>query len=495
MTPPTPFPVPGVSLTALDAWWDAHLAEFTADLTTWIAHPSVSDDSQAAPGAPYGPAVAALFAHVTAQAQQLGFTVEDHAGHAISIRLPGETTDEIGLVSHLDVVPEGDGWTFPAYEATVRDGCVIGRGGSDNKGAALVDLYLLRFLKEQGVPLRHTLRVIYGGAEETSMDDIRHVVATSNPPAISLVTDGPFPVNHAQKGGLNLDLFIPTGPTLGGLVAGDAPNAVPDQAELVLAGVAAGDVTLPASERGSAVVEPAEGGSRVAVQGAGGHAAFPESGTVNAVGVLAAALAGAGVLTGPDQRAAETLAALAGDPYGGNLGADFADAVSGPLTQNVGVVRPVDGGLLVSVDVRYPVTDDPKRIERAFQAAVEPVGGRVVNALDRPAYFLPEADPRVALLLETFREVTGLREARPVAMGGGTHARLLPGAITYGPGLKWVREQLEGTVGEATWAWLTRRPEGIPEGHGNTHGPDEYVVLDHLKSAIKVYAAAIMRLD
>lgn len=38
------------------------------------------------------------------------------------------------MAGHVDVVPAGDGWTRPPFEATYEDGKVYGRGVSDNKG-------------------------------------------------------------------------------------------------------------------------------------------------------------------------------------------------------------------------------------------------------------------------------------------------------------------------------------------------------------------------
>ena len=33
----------------------------------------------------------------------------------------GEGEEIVGIVGHLDVVPEGEGWTYPPYELTIRD--------------------------------------------------------------------------------------------------------------------------------------------------------------------------------------------------------------------------------------------------------------------------------------------------------------------------------------------------------------------------------------
>jgi succinyl-diaminopimelate desuccinylase len=59
-------------------------------------------------------------------AERLGFQVKNvdgYAGHAEF----GEGEETMGILGHLDVVPEGSGWTYPPYEARIVDGnCMEG---------------------------------------------------------------------------------------------------------------------------------------------------------------------------------------------------------------------------------------------------------------------------------------------------------------------------------------------------------------------------------
>lgn len=54
-----------------------------------------------------------------------------------------------GVLSHLDIVPAGSNWSVSPYALTQKDGRIYGRGVADDKGAALVNLYCLRALKEE----------------------------------------------------------------------------------------------------------------------------------------------------------------------------------------------------------------------------------------------------------------------------------------------------------------------------------------------------------
>lgn len=49
----------------------------------------------------------------------------------------------LGVLCHLDVVPEGTGWTVPPYALTRREGKLYGRGTIDDKGPAVAALFAL----------------------------------------------------------------------------------------------------------------------------------------------------------------------------------------------------------------------------------------------------------------------------------------------------------------------------------------------------------------
>ena len=87
--------------------------------------------------------------------------------------LPGDgsTPGYLAAISHVDVVPAGDGWNFPPFHMTEKDGWIIGRGTDDDKNAVIITLYAAKYLKEYS-PLRHDLRILLGCNEETGMHDI-----------------------------------------------------------------------------------------------------------------------------------------------------------------------------------------------------------------------------------------------------------------------------------------------------------------------------------
>ena len=87
---------------------------------------------------------------------------------AVTITVPGQAPGEtLALVSHLDTVPAGDGWTRPAFEPTIEDDRMYGRGAGDAKASVASMLMAARDLAESGGPARGRLLVMLGYEEET----------------------------------------------------------------------------------------------------------------------------------------------------------------------------------------------------------------------------------------------------------------------------------------------------------------------------------------
>ena len=74
-------------------------------------------------------------------------------------RTPGAT---LALVSHLDVVPPGAGWTRDPFTPTVEGDRLYGRGSGDAKASVAAMLTAARDLAEAAAPERGRLLVILG---------------------------------------------------------------------------------------------------------------------------------------------------------------------------------------------------------------------------------------------------------------------------------------------------------------------------------------------
>ncbi|WP_457549522.1 M20 family metallo-hydrolase [Archaeoglobus sp.] len=85
----------------------------------------------------------------------------------------GERT--LWIVSHLDVVPEGDLslWEYPPFKAVVKDGKIYGRGSEDNNQAIVSSLFAGKVVKnliDKGFEPKIGLGLVFVSDEETGSE-------------------------------------------------------------------------------------------------------------------------------------------------------------------------------------------------------------------------------------------------------------------------------------------------------------------------------------
>lgn len=465
---------------AVRAWLarnEARLVEWTAEL---VRIPSV--EGPARPGAPFGDEVARALSFVQDRARELGLDTADADGYAVHAHW-GPTEVLVGVLAHVDVVPAGDGWSVDPFGGVVKDAALYGRGAIDDKGPTVAALLALGALVAVGAPVRRGVRLIVGGDEETGFECLRHYFRHHPRPQIAFAPDAVFPIVFAEKGILNLTLAFPgPGRAVAGLQGGGRPNVVPDRAHAELVFESAQEaldwerrlVAASAGRRARIEVRRdgvPEGPARlvVASRGLATHGSTPEKG-VNAAAELLACLVeadgGSGVLDPAGSLAA--LARAGSGLHGQGLGIFERDDVSGVLTCNLGVLELRGGEVVATFDVRYPVSlGSAEGLLRRVGEHVAAAGGRVVSATDEPPHRVPEESFLVRTLLEVYRRETG-DDTPPLAIGGGTYARLVPGAVAFGPVMPF-----SGVV---------------------PHEKDERIELEHLKRLARVYAAALWAL-
>jgi len=160
-----------------------------------VATPSVSGSE----------AAVARLVETTARAWGLD-VVRDATGVKVAIQgaSPGPV---LALVSHLDVVPPGEGWTRDPFEPATADGKLYGRGSGDAKASVAAMLCAARDVAEAKQPLRGKLLLIFGYGEETrhtSMPEAVDSVGTIDAAVIGEPTSLDFAV--AQRGLMMIDL-------------------------------------------------------------------------------------------------------------------------------------------------------------------------------------------------------------------------------------------------------------------------------------------------
>lgn len=118
----------------IDAWIADHRDEMVEEICRLIQHESIADD-KAQPG-PYGQPCRDVLDTYLEIGSRHGLAARNHDYHVGELFCPewSGRKKRIGLMGHLDVVPAGDGWIYPPFRATVKDGWIIGRGSQDNNG-------------------------------------------------------------------------------------------------------------------------------------------------------------------------------------------------------------------------------------------------------------------------------------------------------------------------------------------------------------------------
>ena len=309
-------------------------------------------------------------------AESLGFTVHN-MDNQLGWAEYGEGEEMVAVLGHLDVVPEGDGWTTDPYGGEVRDGRIYGRGTMDDKGPTITSLYALKAIADSGVKLNRRIRVIFGLNEETGSADMKYYAAHGGEvPVMGFTPDGEYPVINGEKGLINETYtckFTQSGPLyLKSMVGGTAHNIVPHQAVVDFACEATLADQIAAMTAEGITVTRTEDGVKIEAEGVSAHGGTPSEG-VNANGRLVLFLKEL-PLEGKLATAITFLADKIGMEYDGkSLGIYLEDDLSGPLTNNFGVLNADEKSMVVKLNYRYPVTktyDDAGPIVlKAFEEA------------------------------------------------------------------------------------------------------------------------------
>ena len=394
------------------------------DLATLVSIPSVR--SAAEPGMPFGRESARALQAVLSMAEGMGLSVknvDNYAGHAEY----GEGEETAAVLAHVDVVPAGDGWEGDPFVMSTRDGHCFGRGTADDKGAAIVALYCLKVLKEEQVPAKRRLRVVFGAAEETGSEDLAYYYQKEPLPVMGFTPDADYGICNREKGRVMLRINSSTASSVvRSFSAGTVVNAVPGEAKAELRCTAEQVERLVEAARGGRFVfEPMEEGVRVTAHGTSAHAMQPQEGD-NAASRLITLLAS----VFSEEKLGSLLTFLnrrIGMEYDGtSLGIRLEDAESGPLTLNLGLVSVSEADASFSIDIRYPVTKDGNWIASRIAEQVEAAGLTVAERLISEPLYLPGDSQLVRLLSDAYQAVMG-QPAALYATGGGTYARALRG--------------------------------------------------------------------
>lgn len=430
-------------------------------------------------GMPFGKACADALALALKHASELGFATENRENYLGWAEF-GSGEELLAILAHLDVVPEGEGWSVPPYDGVMQDGYVYGRGTQDDKGPAVSALFAMHAIQKAGIPLNKRVRLILGCDEESGSSDIEYYLKHCEIPSMCFSPDADYPLVNCEKGILRLVLSgkFPKEQKLPKVLraeGGERANIVAPKAYAVIQGldcavidgvcknVAARlgvEVTCaPCEEQGQAAV-------RVDVQGKAAHAATPEEGN-SANTALFELLS---LLPLGDDSVKLSLAELSrllphGDTRGKSAGIARKEEISGELTCNPGLFNLNGEGFEVVLDIRYPIDAKGQEILADLQRSTEHLTASL--KVDNPPHYVSPETSLVQNLLKAYSDVTG-NEGYCIAIGGGTYARDFVDGVSFGC--------------------------MFPGGEDRMHKADERVKIDDLLLNARIMARAILYL-
>ncbi|HOV69307.1 MAG TPA: Sapep family Mn(2+)-dependent dipeptidase [Clostridia bacterium] len=430
----------------MDKWLSEHIDDIINDTVNLLKIRSVKDAPS--PGAPFGTGIRQALDYTLSVAQRLGFKTHNNDGY-YGYAEAGEGSPCLGILTHLDVVPEGTGWTYPPYDATVIDGKIYARGAIDDKSPAIAALYAAKAAEMRGFTGR--VRIIFGCDEESGWGCMKKYAACEQLPDFAFTPDAEYPLINTEKNILHLNLKTrfenKYNVTLAG---GTRPNVVPGSAVLT----ADNPQILANCQNAGATRE----GQCMHFAGKSAHASRVELGK-NAL------FAPIDVLARYFNEFALISQKLSGKIHCEGLGLETEDAQSGKLTVNLGLLSVKGDEISLVLDFRMPLNVS---FEQVLSAVESNFPGFDISILSRqPSHHVPPDSKLVKTLLAAYRDITGF-EAAPKYTGGGTYARAFPGAVAFGP-------------------LLPGRPD-------LAHQPDEHIAIDDLALNARIFAHAIAKL-
>lgn len=436
-----------------------------------------SIEETAKPGMPFGEGVGKSLECALRISEELGFKTVNMDGY-IGYAEYGEGEDYIAVLGHLDVVPEGEGWTYPPYGAEIHDGKLYARGAADDKGPIIAALYGLKAVKDAGLPLSKRVRIIFGTNEETGCNEMCYYTEREKSPAGGFTPDAEFPIIYGEKGITIFDVVKDINIKQSGenvvkyIKGGLRANMVPEYCEAGVSSRASqsliNEVESFAAESGY-VIKAEMSNDMVIIKsfGASAHGSLPQNGK-NAIMQMFALFGKLNLGENDLSSYINFFNEYVGmDVYGELFGVGLEDKPSGKLSFNVGTIEMNEDKVKMTLNLRYPVTFKMDDLMTPFNNRLEGTGIRVENFHNVDALFYPEDHPLIKTLQRVYTEQTGL-EATLMAIGGGTYAKTMPNIVAFGP-------------------LLPGKPDTI-------HKPDEYIEVEDLILCAKIYGKAIYEL-
>ncbi len=453
--------------------------EIIAETCNLINIPSVSEETNN-PNMPFGKYANEALEYALNLGNKLGFKTKNIDGYCGYIEF-GEGDKLLGIIGHLDVVPSGDGWNTPPFEATIKDNKIYGRGAIDDKGPVVASLYAMKALKDN-MNINCRVRLILGINEEKAWKCIKHYKEVEELPTMGFSPDADFPCIYAEKGICtvyikddytkyeNLPIKISNIDC-----NNNAINVVPKKCDVTL------DIDTTKINLSNIIdfideelknlkfdITHSINENSIILHSAGiqAHSAHPDLGK-NAISPMIILLNRIFNHFEYKIKLFEFFENYINTEFSGkSLDIDFEDE-SGKLTLNVGNFKFYENYLQLGINLRIPINTSIDTVTNLIDLKCQNCSLDTYIAGKQNPLYVPKDNYLVKTLCDIFNKMTN-SNSEPIAIGGGTYARAFENCVSFGA--------------------------NFPGDTDMCHQANEFIDIDKLMLSCKIYAETIYEL-
>lgn len=459
--------------------------ELIKNLQELIRIPSVYKNSSN-PEAPFGENTIKALNYVLELGKQLGFRTKNIDGYCGYIEF-GSGDELIGIVGHLDVVPEGENWLHSPFGAQIDNNKIYGRGAIDDKGPVIASLYAMKavmdYCKDNSVSINKRVRLILGLNEENDWKCIEYYKKHEEIPSIGFSPDADFPCIYAEKGLISPFITMDYSNYENNNIVltnidcnNNALNVVPKYCSCILSaknGIRIDDIKIfiqkLISEYNFDIKTEVINNSEIKIisHGIQAHAAHPDLG-INAISRLIIILDRLFKNYDINIPLFDLFTKYINLDFNGNkLNINIPDE-SGELTLNVGQFFMDGNNLKIGFNLRVPIYTKFEFVKNKFSLICKEFNNMSCQftGIKDPLY-IPKDSYLVKTICKIYNETTN-SNADPIAIGGATYARAFDNVVSFGANL--------------------------PGQKDMCHQTDEFISIDNLILACNIYTKAIYNL-
>ena len=441
----------------LNAYFEEHIDEILSDLADIISIESVADEDSDI--RPFGEGSKKALEWGMNKLSQIGMTTENIDNYAVHGDFFKDKEPVLAVLSHLDVVPAGEGWSSDPFRLDIRNDTLYGRGTIDDKGPSVAVIWAVKAIKELGIPIKKNFRVIFGGDEENGCKDMDYYEKKVGFPEMVFTPDGSFPVLNCEKGMVHLK-FEGTLPDNGiNIKCGTVINAVPGKA---IVSVNNNDELIYALNNTEPKLSFSDEDGKLVIRGLSSHGSRPERGVNTATALLDAL-----VKCGYNEFEALSKVFPHGEYNGRSAGLGFSDKISGEMTMALTLLNVEGSKLSGGLDIRFPIDRKYTEISDIISNALNNAGMTVTECEGMESHYVDENSDFIQTLLRVYEDVTG-QKGECISEGGITYVHNTKGGVAFGA--------------------------EFPDENNNMHGPDEHISMSTFKYNLNLYANAIIEL-